>query len=322
MRAGACARTPNWTCVKALRTVLNFLLVPLLALPLTASPARAAGQPAEAPLASAGGTGSRWTAATLLTDGARVSSSMVLSGLSSPAALSARVYLDGVRVSTANLTLRAAGGGRGVLVDAPAVGGVVLHVDQVEDDSDYRFADVSVTVTVNPDGPVRVGRVSVVLYAAAAVLERWGWSLSGAPGARLLGTSHGPEAFAYSPRDFDTSQLSVYAGESVPGLATAHGRLNSGAVKSLDLDPRLVGSYSTFGTDRLTIVGPSAVRSCTPSCDIDPNDRDTRLEARGRYSFRLDGSSVGTSGVGPLQQADTDVSLHGALVRPPTATGL
>ena len=298
------------------------LLVPLLAVAVLAGPARAGAPSRDPVVTTAGGSGSRWTAATLQTDGSRASSELLLSGLSSPAVVSARVFLDGVRVSTANLTLRAAGGGRGLLVDAPSVAGIALHVDQTEDDSDYRFSDVSVTVTVNPDGPVRVGRVSLVLYAAATSLDHWDWTLSAAPGAHVLGTAQGREAFAYSARDFDSSDLSVYAGQSVTSVGSVHARLNSAATKTLALDPRLLGSYTTFGTDRLSISGPASGRTCAPSCDIDPNDRQTRLPASGSYTFHLDGSSVGSSGAGPLQQADTDVSLHGALVRPPVGPGL
>lgn len=286
----------------------------LLLLPL-GLPASAGSEPAEVELRQQG-AGSRWTVATLLSDGSRATSRLDVRGASSPLVLSSRVYVDGTPVSTSNITVRAAGGGRGVTVETPAVAGVEVVVDESEDDSDYRFDDVSLTLVLNPDGPVRRGRVSVVLYAAATTVEGWSWSLDVPAHTEVLGSTSGPEAFAYTARDFADSDLSVYAGHTVPDVGSVYLRANRDARKSLSLGPRFLGSYTTFGTDRLRVTGPFVDRECAPSCDFEPSRPSTRVPVQGEYTFSLDGSSVGAAG-GLLQQADTDVALHGATVRPP-----
>ncbi len=286
----------------------------LVALVLLASQSVAA--PTSEVRHSASGKGARWTAVTAQLDGQRLESRLRLDGASSPLAVSARIYLDGSPVSTTNIVLRASGGEQGIAADAPDIAGLRVHVDQTEDGDDFRLGETTVTATVNPEGPTRRGRVSILLYAAAQELEAWDWGVTAPAAVPVLGTRTGSEVFAYSAKDFGGADVAARASYTAGGVGGVQARVNSGSQRTLSLDSRFVGSFATIGTDRLSVSANGYARDCTPSCSFDPAQDATRIPGTGPFVFHLDGSSVGVQAPS-LSMSDTDVSLHGALPRPP-----
>lgn len=297
-------------------TALRRAAALLLALPVVlAGGAQAAPSP-DPVLVDVRGQGSRWTAVTVdVPAGERVTSTFRLLGPTSPAVLSARTYLDGDPLSASTLVLRSAGGDRGVALDSPDVAGVELDVDTTEEQAGSGYAALEVEVVVNPDGPVRKGRLTVVVYGVAPEVNGWEWRVQGAPGAALRGAGDGSQVLVATSRDFRATELSVYAGHTVPDVGTVNARAQRGAELSQALDPRFMGRFSTFGTDTLGIEGPGVARDCSTGCDVDPA-ASTRLPRGGAYRFRIDGTGVGVTGT-PASLVDGDVTLHGALVRPP-----
>lgn len=284
---------------------LLLALLAVLALPVLVAPGPAS---AAELLLSRQLPGSSWTAVSVTTDGAQVSSTLRATDVARPFQAGVRVYDSQRRVVYA-ATLSALGGAEGVLVQAQAAGVAVEHDTRRQDPA--RLADIEVSVVLNEgDSADLVGRYTVLLWSAARGAGPGSWRVEGRQGVAAGPALHGGETFLFDSSDF-SGTLTAQVGTG--GLAARAGYDTERAVR---VRRTLVGSFAPVLTsvDVMSVRLPNgSTRSCVPVCEFSGSPSDP-VAPPGEYLFRLSGAGAG----GGLQNAG-DVLLGGADVVLPAA---
>jgi hypothetical protein len=268
------------------------------------------GQPATAShgdalplLASNTAPGPAWTSYAFSTDGSKVVTDVVASGVGYPIQGAIYIYNGDNRLAFA-FSFTAVSPDEGVYIDLNPAGRPV-HVDVTK--PQVQGGVLSMGATMNDPsagGEPAVGTFKLLLWVAGTATQA-DHSLRGGSGVRHLGTDSGRETFLHTSKDFDGA-ANVQGGGGAVG-----GRVNADTHKTRDALNTLIGYYrpSSGSVGDMSVDTPFGRVDCPCSFPGFLKESSGEPFRSGRYVFNLTGAGAHATDPGDVILGGADARL-------------
>lgn len=244
-------------------------------------------------LASNTAPGPAWTSYAFSTDGSKVVTDVVASGVGYPIQGAIYLYHGDGRLAFA-FSFTDLSSEEGVYIDInPA--GQPIHVDVTEPQIQGGVLRMGATLNdPSAGGAPVVGTFKELLWVSGTATQV-DHSLRGEPGVRHLGTDSGRDTFIYTAKDFEGA-VNVQGGQGGVG-----GRVNADTHKTLDAFNTLIGFYrpSSGSVEDMSVDTPFGNVDCPCTFPSFLQESFGQPFRAGRYRFNLTGA--GASATNPAE---------------------